>query len=117
MDRVVQRNKIVKCSTARMVFASDRCLSQVPMTVTIRIVALAIEPDVLGSGKLPRVQSMGCVERHLHSEKNCIAVPCFREEIGPLVEMNAMCRHHCIQSWVDVFGDIFRCIWSCFWSV
>src|SRR6266487_4526840 len=73
MNRVVERNEIVKRSTALIVFASDRCLCQVAMAVAGRIVALTIKPHVLGVGKRRRMQSMRRVKRYLQPQENRVS--------------------------------------------
>jgi hypothetical protein len=108
MNRVVQRNEIVKRSTALIVFASDRCLCQVAMAVAGRIVALTIKPHVLGIGKRRRMQSMRRVKRYLQPQENRVVFPCFSKEIGPLVQTNPIQWHHRFDAFVDVFGQALR---------
>src|SRR6266487_1536944 len=101
-DRFEQRKKIVKGSAARIVLSSDGCFRQVSMTVTERIIALAIKPCVLRIGKRGCMQSVCRVKRHLQSQKNRVALPCFRKKIVALVQTDALERHHCVHAFVDV---------------
>src|SRR5205809_7406499 len=104
MDRVVQRNEIVKRSTALIVFASDRCLCQVAMAVARRIVALTIKAQVLGIGKRRRMQSMRRVKRYLQPQENRVVFPCFSKKIGPLVQTKPTQAHRRFDSSVDESG-------------
>src|SRR4029453_8863867 len=105
MNRVVQRNEIVKRSAALVVFASDRCLCQVTMAVAGGIVAFTIKPPVLGIRKRRRMQSMGRVKRYLQPQENRIVFPCFGKEIGPLVQTNSIQWQYPRGAFVDVFGQ------------
>src|SRR4029453_11198036 len=105
MNRVVQCNEIVKRSAALIAFASDRCLCQVAMAVAGWIVAFTVKPYVLGIRKRRRMQSMGRVKRYLQAQKNRVVFPCFRKEMGPLVQTNPMQWHHRIDAFVDVLGQ------------
>ena len=84
-DRSSKLDKIVKCSTASIVLTASRRLSQIAMTVTKRIVALAVELRVFGIRESNRVQTMGGIEWHSHSKENGGAIPNFREKIVALV--------------------------------
>src|SRR5207302_9003943 len=105
MNRVVQRNEIVKRSAALVVFASDRCLCQVAMAMASRIVALTVKPHVLDIGKHRRMQSMCCWKRYLQPQKNGVVFPCFGEQICPLVQTNPVRWHHRGAACVDIFGQ------------
>ena len=54
-DCFPERNKVVERSGARIVFASDSCFRHIPMTVTQRIITLAVEFCVF------RVGERGCM--------------------------------------------------------
>ena len=71
-DCFLKRNKVAERSAARIVLASDGCFCQVSMTVTRRIVALAIEVCVFAFGQRGVMQSMRRVERHLQSPASAV---------------------------------------------
>jgi hypothetical protein len=107
-NRFSEFDKLVKCSTASVVFAAKRCLSQITMPVTKRIVALAVELRIFGIGKSNRLQTMGSIERHPHSEENAAVIPNFREKIFALMQTDAMQRHRGIHAFVKIPGQTFR---------
>ena len=84
-DRCSKCDKIIKCSTASIVLTASRRLSQIAMTVTKRIVALAVELRVFGIRESNRVQTMGGIEWRSHSKENGSVIPNFREKIFALV--------------------------------
>src|SRR4029453_604009 len=97
-NRFSKFDKIIKCSTASIVLTANRCLSQIAMTVTKRIVALAVELRIFGTGKSNRLQTMDSIERHPHSEENAAVIPNFREKIFALMQTDAMQRHRGIHA-------------------
>ncbi len=107
-DCVSKFDKIVKCSTAFIVLTANCCLSQIAMTVTERIVALAVELRIFGIGKSNGLQSMGSMERHPHSEKNAVVIPYFRKKIFAFMQTDAMQRHRSIHAFVKIIGQAFR---------
>jgi hypothetical protein len=107
-DRRSKLDKIVKCPAASIVLAANRCLSQIAMTVTKRIVALAIELRIFGIGKSNGLQTMGGIERRAHSEENAVVIPYFREKICALMQTDAMQRHRGIHAFVNVPRQAFR---------
>src|SRR5205823_9423575 len=92
-DRFSKFDKIVKCSNASIIFAANRCLSQIAMSVPQRIVALAVELRIFCIGKSNSLQTMGSIEGHSRSKENAIVIPYFREKIIALVQTNPLQRH------------------------
>src|SRR6266550_4798778 len=107
-DRFSKYNEVVESSAACVVFASDRRFRQVPMTVPEWIVALPIELGVLRVRKRGCMQSVRGVKRHLQSQKNHIAFPCFRKKIVALVQADTLQRHHSADAFVDVCRQALR---------
>src|SRR5205809_6954350 len=101
-------DKIVKCSTSSVVLTANRCLSQIAMTVAKRIVALAVELRIFGIGKSHRLQTMGSIEGHSHSEENTAVIPCFRKKIFALVQTDTMQRRHGVDAFVKISSQRFR---------
>src|SRR5438094_6290020 len=104
-DRLFESAKIPKRSAPFVIFAANRCLRQIAMTMTMEIVALPVELRVLGIRKSGGVQSMRGVERHLQPEKNSFAFPHFRKKIIALVQAEAMQRQTSVYALVDITGE------------
>ncbi len=89
-DRLPESDKIPERSTPFVVLAANRCLRQITMTMTERIIALAIELRVLGVRKSNGMQTMRSIERHPHSEENAFVAPYLREKIIALVQTDTV---------------------------
>src|SRR5438874_11274508 len=92
-DRLFKSDKIPKRSAPSVIFAANRCLCQIAMTMTMEIVALSVELCVLGIRKSGGVQSMRGVERHLQPEQTSLVLPNLRKKLRALVLPNSMLRH------------------------
>ena len=89
-ERFFKCDKIVESSAASIVLAANRCLRQITMTVTERIIAFAIKLRVLGIGKNNSMQTMRSIERHPHSKENAVVAPNLREKIIALVQTDTV---------------------------
>src|SRR5437899_12094690 len=69
-DGFSKRNKIIKRSTPFVVLTANRCLRQITMTMTERVIALAIELRVLGVRKSNGMETMRSMNGDLQSEEN-----------------------------------------------
>jgi len=65
MNRVIQRNEIIKRSSTLVIFAANRCLCQIRVAVARGVVAFTVQSHVIGVRKSARMQSMCRVERYL----------------------------------------------------
>src|SRR5438105_4424741 len=111
---VSEGQEIIECSTSFIVFSTDRCLGEITMSVTEWVIAFAIELCVLGLRERRGMQTMGGMERHLHSKKNAFVIPYLGEKIVPLVQADAMQRQQRIDALVNVPGEAFRRDWTIF---
>src|SRR5882724_11628536 len=102
-DRLPKHNEIIKRSAACIVIAANRCLRQITMTMTERMIALAIQLRVLGIRKPSGMQAVRSIEWHLQPKKNGSVIPYFREKIVPLMQTDTVQRHRVFYASVDIF--------------
>src|SRR5215831_17227752 len=90
LDRFPERNKIVQRSAAFIVVAADCRFRQIPMAMTQRIVAFAVELCVFGVRKSASTQTVGRLKRHPHPEEDGPVLPHFGKKIFALVQAETM---------------------------
>src|SRR5579885_2799506 len=84
-DCVCECGEVAERSTAGIVIAAYCPLYQITVTVTMRIVALAVQRRVLCIEKFHRVQAMRGVKTGLQPKKHQPFAPAFRKQVAPLV--------------------------------
>src|SRR5207249_11255629 len=80
-DRLLESRKIPERSTPAVRLATNRCLRQIAMAVTMETIALAVKLRVLGIGKSSGMQAVRSIEWHLHPKKDSLVIPYFRKKI------------------------------------
>src|SRR5437762_6495753 len=91
-DRLLESRKIPERSASAVILATNRCLRQIAMAVTMETIALAVKLRVLGIGKSSGMQAVRSIEWHLHPKKDSFVIPYFREEIASFVHASVMQR-------------------------
>src|SRR5262249_59125013 len=96
-----QSNKIVERSAAFIEVAADCGFGQIPMAMTQRIVAFAVEPCVFGVRKNSSAQTVCRVKSYAHPEEDSSVVPHFGKKSFALVQSNAIQWRHRLGPLID----------------